>query len=405
VGEETVLSQIIEMVKKAQMDKPKLQSLADKISAVFVPLVVIVSLATFAISYWAVGMDFQAAMMHSIAVMVIACPCALGLAIPTAVVVAVGRVAKNGILIKGASTIQKLVAVKYMAFDKTGTLTTGEFKVNNFNAYGNDESLAKAVLYGLELHSSHPIARSLVGSLESTVQKTFTAITEEKGFGISGTDENGDLWKAGSFRIVEDMGVEQQHDIYLIKNGTLFASLDLEDQVKEGVAEAITYFKRFGVIPVLISGDREAKCRRLADAVGIDEVYAEKLPAEKLVIIEQLEKTGNVAMVGDGINDAPALAKASVGISLSNATQVAIQSAQVILLKGNLKLLTRAHGISRITLKVIKQNLFWAFFYNVIAIPIAAAGYLDPMVAAATMALSDVVVVLNSLRLRSRKIS
>jgi Cu+-exporting ATPase len=194
------------------------------------------------------------------------------------------------------------------------------------------------------------------------------------------------------------------HDIFLLKNGEPYAAVDLEDEIKPEAKEVIQYFKKQGIIPVLISGDRRRKCEALAQQLGIQEVYAEKLPGEKLEIINDLERKGGVAMVGDGVNDAPALTKASVGISLSNATDVAIQSAQVILLKGNLKLLPRAYSISRITLRVIKQNLFWAFFYNVIAIPIAAFGLLDPMIAAATMALSDVVVVLNSLRLRSRRI-
>lgn len=404
IGQDTVLAQIIDLVKKAQQDKPPIQSLADKISAIFVPVVVGIALLTFAISFWAVGIGFQPSMLHSIAVLVIACPCALGLAIPTAVVVAVGRVARNGILIKGASTIQRLLNVKHIAFDKTGTLTTGQFRIKKIESYNNDATLAKNMLFSLESHSAHPLAKSLVRELAGARLIWLTGIEEEKGLGIKATDEEGVQWFAGSYRLVNTPELMGSHDIFLVRNGELFAAVDLEDEIKPEAHEVIQYFKKHGIIPVLISGDRKNKCESLAQQLDIQQVYAEKLPAEKLEIINELERNGGVAMVGDGVNDAPALTKASVGISLSNATDVAIQSAQLILLKGNLKLLPRAYSISRITMRVIKQNLFWAFFYNVIAIPIAAFGLLDPMIAAASMALSDVVVVLNSLRLRSRKI-
>jgi len=404
IGQETVLSQIIDLVKKAQQDKPPIQSLADKISAVFVPVVVGIALLTFAISFWFVGIGLQPALLNSIAVLVIACPCALGLAIPTAVVVGVGRVARNGILIKGASTIQKMLDVKYIAFDKTGTLTNGDFKINAWHLSGNDERQAKNMLFSLESHSAHPLARSVVRELEGARLQVLTDIQEEKGIGIHASDEEGNRWYAGSYRLLGSSVNGGSHDIYLLRNNELFAAVDLEDAIKPEAPEVIRYFRKQGLIPVLISGDRKDKCESFARKLDIQEVYSEKLPAEKLELIAELNKKGGVAMVGDGVNDAPALSKANVGISLSNATQVAIQSAQVILLKGNLKLLTKAFSISKVTMTIIKQNLFWAFFYNVLAIPIAAVGLLDPMIAAASMAVSDVVVVLNSLRLRSKKL-
>lgn len=401
VGPDTLLSHIIDMVRKAQQDKPRLQSLADKISAVFVPLIILISLITFAASFWISDAGLQESLLRSIAVIVIACPCALGLAIPTAVVVAVGRVARNGILIKGASTIQRIVGAKFIAFDKTGTLTDGRFRIRKWTIMTGDEATVKSVVSGLEMHSSHPLALALRDALRENEAMTFTGVREEKGIGMSGVDGQGRTWMLGSFRMAS--GLPEGHDLYLLCDGRLWAVLDLEDEIREGAAEMISYFIKEGLVPVMISGDREEKCLVTARKLGIERVYAERLPAEKLQIIEELGKQGPVIMVGDGINDAPALTRADVGVSLSNATGSAMESASVILLNGSLRLLPRAFGISRITLRVIRQNLFWAFFYNVIAIPIAAAGYLDPMIAAASMALSDVVVVLNSLRLRSKK--
>jgi P-type Cu+ transporter len=404
IGKETVLSGIIEMVKNAQRDKPQLQTLADKISAVFVPVVVGIALLTFAISFWFAGLGFQPSLMHSIAVLVIACPCALGLAIPTAVIVGVGRVAKNGILIKGASTIQKIVGVKNIVFDKTGTLTNGTFRIKKTETFGNDEKTVRSVLYSIEMHSSHPLAQSVVHELQGTELKELSDFNEIKGTGISAKDVEGNMWIAGSYRAAGHLANEMDYDLYLLKNDSIFAAFDLEDVLRPEAKETIDYLKAKGIKTFLLSGDRKKKCVDIANYLGMDEAFYEKLPDQKLEIIDQLSRQGGVAMVGDGINDAPALAKATVGISLSNATQVAIKSAQVILLNGKLSLIPRTWSISRLTLSVIKQNLFWAFFYNVIAIPFAAAGYLDPMIAAATMAFSDVIVVMNSLRLRSRKL-
>ena len=404
IGKETVLSQIIEMVKQAQQDKPRMQNLADKIAAIFVPLVTGISIVTFLISFFIFDISFQSALMHSIAVLVIACPCALGLAIPTAVVVGIGRVAKNGILIKGGSTLEEFAKIKRIVFDKTGTLTTGKFEVKKLVITDVSEETAKSILYSLEKHSSHPIAKSIVAAYEDFPLKNFINIKEQKGLGIEATDEDGNLYKVGSFSITEGLTTDDSHSVYLIENNKLIAWLDVEDEIKVEAKETINFFKSHGIITVLLSGDRKNKCEYLAKEIGIDEVYFEKLPEEKLKIIEEFTKTGNTAMFGDGINDAPALAKATVGISLSNASQIAIKSAQVILLKGNLSLLPKAFSISKITITAINQNLFWAFFYNIIAIPFAAFGLLNPMLAAATMAFSDIIVVSNSLRLRNKKI-
>lgn len=404
IGKEMVLSQIIEMVKQAQQDKPRMQNLADKISVVFVPVVVGISLLTFVLSFWIAGIGFQPALMHSIAVLVIACPCALGLAIPTAVVVGIGRVAKNGILIKGGSTLEEFANTKKIVFDKTGTLTTGNFKIKRVQTIDFSDEMARSVLISLEKHSSHPIAKSIVKEFEKADLIEFTHVAETKGLGMEAADAEGNTYKAGSYNIVKNITADDSHTVYLTVNNRLIAWLDVEDEIKPEAMETIRLLKSQGITTVLLSGDCRNKCEKLANELGIDEVYYEKNPEEKLKIIEDFTKTGNTAMVGDGINDAPALAKANVGISLSNATQIAIISAQIVLLKGNLNLLPKAWSISRITLTTIKQNLFWAFFYNIIAIPVAAVGLLNPMIAAASMAFSDVFVVVNSLRLKNKKL-
>ncbi len=404
IGKETVLAQIIEMVKLAQQDKPRMQSLADRISAIFVPIVIGIAIITFLISYLVAGISFQPSLMHSIAVLVIACPCALGLAIPTAVVVGIGRVAKNGILIKGGSTLEKFAGIKRVVFDKTGTLTTGKFEVKKIYVSGITEERAKSILYSIEKHSSHPIAKSIVSAYNDSPLIDFKSVNEQKGLGMESTDNDGNTYKASSYTLAIDHTKDDSHTVYLLENNKLLAWLDVEDEIKPEAAEAIKFLKSHGIKTVLLSGDRKSKCEYLAKEIGIEEIYSEKLPEEKLKIIEEFTKAGDTAMVGDGINDAPALAKATVGISLSNATQVAIKSAQIVLLKGNLNLLTKAWSISSVTLTTIKQNLFWAFFYNIIAIPIAAFGFLNPMIAAASMALSDVIVIVNSLRLRSKRL-
>jgi len=404
-GKDTVLSQIIEMVREAQKDKPALQNLADRISAVFVPVVVLIAVSTWLIGYFAVGIEFKHALMRGIAVLVIACPCALGLAIPTAVVVGLGRAAKNGILIKGGSAFDKFHQVKTVIFDKTGTLTTGRFRIKDMQALGGKslQSIA-SLLYTLEKHSSHPIAQSIIKELDGTETVEIINIEEEKGLGISATGKNGNHYRIGSYEIARALTSNNSHSIYLTMNGDLIGWVDIEDEIKPGAREVVNSIKKMGIRTVLLSGDREYKCRQLATELGIDELHAEKSPSEKLQIIDQLSAQAKVAMVGDGINDAPALARAFIGISMSNATQVAVKSSEVILLKGNLTLLPTVFTLARATRKTIKENLFWAFFYNVMALPLAIAGILSPMVAAGAMGLSSIVVAGNSIRLKRRRI-
>jgi len=407
VGDETVLSKIIELVKNAQQDQPEIQKLGDKVSSVFVPIVIGIASLTFIITYFVLDFALQQSMMQSIAVLVISCPCAMGLATPTAVMVGIGRAARKGILIKGGSTLEQFAVAKNIVFDKTGTLTTGNFIIEKTKLYAlASEQELKDILFSLEQHSSHPIAKSIVNYLRAdAIPFELVDVKEIKGKGLEAKDAAGNHYQLGSYRLVENLTKYQDHSIYIVKNKELIAGVDIEDELKENVAETIELLNQQNLNTVMLSGDRAEKCKELATAIGIKTVYSQQLPDEKLKIIEKLQIDSPAVMVGDGINDAPALAKASVGVSLSNATQIAVQTAQIVLLNDkDLSQVYEAYLISKHTLKTIKQNLFWAFAYNIVAIPIAAFGFLNPMVAALAMAFSDVIVIGNSIRLKRKKL-
>ena len=407
VGEETILSKIIELVKRAQQNKPDIQKLGDKVSSVFVPSVLLISAATFLVSYFGFHTPLEKAVMSAVAVLVISCPCAMGLATPTAVMVGIGRAAKKGILIKGGGTLEELAKIETIVFDKTGTLTTGKFRIVSIApADGYSEKQIKDLLYSLEQHSSHPIARSIYKELENAATAIpLTETKEEKGVGIRGKLDNGDEVRLGSANILQGQQPETAHSLYMTMNDQLIATIDIRDEIKENARQMVQSMKNAGVRTILLSGDTEANCKAVAHELGIEEIYSGQLPDQKLEKITELSSQAFTAMVGDGINDAPALSQASVGISLGNATQVAIESAQVVLLKsGDLNVVSHALQISKHTYLTIKQNLFWAFAYNVVAIPIAAMGLLNPMVGALAMAFSDVIVIGNSIRLKSKRI-
>ena len=409
VGSDTLLSNIIELVKDAQNHKPQIQKLGDKISSIFVPLVLIISLLTYFISplitsYLGVYSPIKDPFLRAIAVLVISCPCAMGLATPTAVIVGIGRAAKNGILIKGGNTLEKFAKIKHIFFDKTGTITTGNFKIKDLNVINEEESEVKNIIFNLETYSSHPIAKSLVSELKSFSDKIdFTNIHEEKGISING-DYNGNTYKIGSYKILDQEN--NSHDLFVLKNNILIATIDIEDEIKQNTNEVISEVNSFGINTSLLSGDKKEKCKNLTDKISFNSIYSEQLPHEKLEIIKQCSLSETTAMIGDGINDAPSLSIASVGISVGGSTGVAIQSSDVVLLnKNNLKQLTTALKISKHTFLTIKQNLFWAFAYNIVAIPIAAMGYLNPMWGALFMAFSDVIVIGNSIRLKYKKLN
>ncbi len=406
-GRDTVLSRMIELVKTAQQDKPPIQRLADRISAVFVPVVLLISLATLLLAYWVFGLGFQQALLNAIAVLVISCPCAMGLATPTAVMVGVGRLARQGILIKGGQTIEIFSRIRRFVFDKTGTLTNGNFDVRNVNYLGNNQQEVNAVLYAMEGHSNHPIAHSLLKWLSLQPKEggvLLREIREDKGVGLSATDGMGRIYQLGSARILPKGMVVPSGQVYLLRDGELLAVVELMDELKEEAAEVIGYLQKHGLETVVLSGDTVDKTRDVAQALSIDEFYGAQLPEDKLSQISALSGEKPTAMVGDGVNDAPALARATLGVSLSNASQAAIESAQVVLLNGRLDALPKAIGIARATVLTIKQNLFWAFIYNIVAIPVAAMGYLNPMWGALFMAFSDVVVIGNSIRLKYKRI-
>lgn len=404
VGKNTALAQIIKLVKQAQANQPPIHKLADKISAIFVPTVITIAFLTFVISYFAFHLPFQKSLLDSIAVLVISCPCAMGLATPTALMVGLGRAAKNGILVKGGTTLETLAKAKNVVFDKTGTLTTGLFSVKKMESELPDYEF-KAILMGLEKYSTHPLAQSIVRSLEEkTKPYPLEEVRELRGIGIMGKDAEGNTYMAGSYNIAAEFTKDNSHNVYVLKNGQLIGWVDMEDEIRPDAVQCVDYLKEDKITTILLSGDKEDKTKYMARKLGIKTYHAEKLPKEKLDIIEELNKTGLTVMVGDGINDAPALAKAGIGVSLSSASQVAIESADVVLLNTNLRSLNKAIRISEHTMLTIKQNLFWAFFYNVLAIPIAAIGLLNPMIAALTMALSDIIVIGNSLRLRNKRL-
>ena len=402
IGEDTMLSQIIELVKNAQQYKPNIQKVGDKVSAIFVPFVLLISILTFLITYLYFNISLQDAILRSIAVLVISCPCAMGLATPTAVMVGVGRAAKKGILIKGGETLEKLASIKNIVFDKTGTLTNGEFQISNISCYDSKEEEVKNIIYNLEKNSSHPIAKSLCKIFKNYHKNLdLKDIKETKGLGIS-ANINGINYKIGSSKIINS---KKENDLFLLKDDKLIATLDIKDKLKPKTEQLLDSLDKEGYSLFLLSGDKKSKCDALKESINFKNVFSDQLPKDKIDKITKLSSNNATAMIGDGINDAPALSKANIGISLANATEIAMQSADVILLNNeNLKQLNESLLISKHTLITIKQNLFWAFSYNFIAIPIAIAGLLNPMWAALFMAFSDIVVIGNSIRLRHKRI-
>ncbi|MFT4898279.1 MAG: Cu+-exporting ATPase [Flavobacteriales bacterium] len=402
---ESTIDQIIDLVKNAQIQKPKIQKLGDKISAIFVPTVIGASILAFFLNLFVLEYSLQTAIMNSIAVLVISCPCAMGLAAPTAVMVGIGKLAKNGVLIKGGATLEKLASADLIVFDKTGTLTTGEFILNKLNCYKESEEKIKQVILSLEQQSNHPIAESLVKALNKEVGPIYLQdVIEIRGKGVKGTDTEGNLYQLVSNQYSKTLtSRELTSDLVLFNGTSVVAELWIKDQAKIDAEETINWLKSNGYRTMLLSGDRRKNCDEIARELYLDDFYYEKSPEEKLKIIEKLNKNHNVIMVGDGINDAPSLALAHVGVSFGSATDIAINSSEVILVDKKLDSLKTALLVGKQTYRTIQQNFFWAFFYNIIAIPIAALGFLKPMIAALAMAFSDVVVIGNSLLLKIKR--
>jgi Cu+-exporting ATPase len=421
VGEDTVLANILKLVKEAQTEKPPVQQLADKISAIFVPTVVSIALITLLANYFWADLSFGSSLLRAIAVLVISCPCAMGLATPAAIAVGLGRAARNGVLFKNARSLEIFKDIRQVVFDKTGTLTTGQFSIAGYfvNRESSDVSQGtashdsrltagdetfKRILFSLEKYSNHPIAKAVTREWKTKNEIRWKKIEEIKGLGMRGEDAEGNIYTAGSYKTVAHLSAEKNHNIYLLKNNILLGWVDVADEIRPEAAEVMRLLKARGFHTVLLSGDRKEKSEQVAGILGIAEVIAEQTPEQKLEQITRLNNSMPTAMVGDGINDAPALAKATVGISLSEASQIAMQSAQVVLMNHGIKNLPMALGLGKHTYRTIQENLFWAFAYNIVAIPVAAFGFLNPTFGALVMGLSDVVLAVNSIRLNFKKV-
>jgi P-type Cu+ transporter len=417
VGADTALAQIAKLVADAQTGKAAVQRLADRISAVFVP--VVIGLAMITLGFWVgAGEDLTFALTAAVAVLVIACPCALGLATPTALLVGTGRGAQLGLLIKGPEILESTRNVDTIVLDKTGTITTGKMSLVDIAI--TEDTTREDVLRlagALEDASEHPIgqtvaraARQALGSLPSV-----QSFTNREGLGVEGTVDDHEVYvgrpsllAARGLRIPDELGLAQREAerqgrtaVIAAWDGQVRAVLVVADSVKPTSAEAVASLTALGLDTVLLTGDNETTARAVAAEVGIDAVVAEVLPAGKAAVIERMQAEGRrVAMVGDGVNDAPALAQADLGLAIGTGTDVAIEASDLTLVSGDLRAAADAIRLSRATLRTIKQNLAWAFGYNVAALPIAAAGLLNPALAGVAMALSSVSVVANALRLR-----
>jgi len=409
IGEDTVLSGIIQLVRQAQGEKPPIQQLADRISAVFIPVVLGIAALTFGLT-WIFKGEFSVALLNSIAVLVIACPCAMGLATPAAIAVGLGRAARNGILFRNATSLELFKSIRRVVFDKTGTLTTGKFEIAGYKVEGIEkvegveEVEFKQIAYSLEKYSNHPIAACITQSWKTNDEIKWKQIEEVKGLGMRAVDAEGRTYVAGSYKAAMECTTESEHNVYILRDGKLLGWIDVKDQVRAEAKSVIEHLHGRGIQTVLLSGDRQSKCETLAKELGIDTVLAEQTPEQKLERIGAWSAEMPTAMVGDGINDAPALAKATIGISLNDASQIAMQTAQVVLMNKGLKNLPMALGLGRHTFLTIQQNLFWAFAYNIVAIPVAAFGFLEPTWGALIMGLSDVVLAINSVRLFVKKV-
>ncbi|WP_066374300.1 heavy metal translocating P-type ATPase [Herbidospora mongoliensis] len=394
VGADTTLAQMARMVEEAQTGKARVQRLADRISGVFVP--VVIALAVGTLGFWLAVDGPTAAFTAAVAVLIIACPCALGLATPTALLVGTGRGAQLGILIKGPEALESTRGVDTVLLDKTGTITQGRMTLTDVTvAAGFEEEAVRRLAAAVEHASEHPIAGALTrGHANLPPVTDFTAIPGE---GVSGVVEGHEI-VIGRADSSEGTGVRITID------GAPAAVMVVADVLKPSSVKAVAELKALGLKPVLLTGDNEAVARRVADQVGIDEVIAGVLPAGKVDAVKRLQGEGRVvAMVGDGVNDAAALAQADLGLAMGTGADAAIQAADLTLVRGDLRVAASAIRLSRRTLRIIKGNLFWAFAYNVAALPLAALGLLSPMIAGAAMALSSAFVVGNSLRLRGFK--
>ena len=427
VGDETLLAQIIKLVEDAQQTKAPIAKIADRVAGVFVPAVITIALVTFAFWYFVMGESFIFALQAAIAVLVIACPCALGLATPTAIMVGTGRGAENGILYKRGDVLENAHHIDTMVFDKTGTITQGKPQVVDVITYHGDEKSLLSKVASIEKYSEHPLSQAIVEKavaekLDFSEVENFTSLT---GRGLQG-EVSGQTFYIGNRRLMEELQVDLsaseaavlaatqkgQTPIYISANQQLLGVITVADLLKVDSKETVAKLQNKGIDVVLLTGDNSKTAQAIAKQAGIKTVISEVLPDQKSQAIKDLQSQGKlVAMVGDGINDAPALAVADIGIAVGSGTDIAIESADIILMKPEISDILKALSISRLTIKVVKENLFWAFIYNILAIPVAmgvlylfGGPLLNPMIAGLAMGFSSVSVVLNALRLKYIKL-
>ena len=425
VGSKTALAGIIRLVRQAQGGKPRIQRLADKVSAWFVPTIIVIALATFAFWWWRGG-DFVPAMIRMVAVLVIACPCALGLATPTAIMVGTGKGAISGILFKNSETLETACDIDTVLFDKTGTITLGKPVLTDWVHLGNgDENETLALIAAAEMGSEHPVARAIVEGLKNrgmdvAEPEDFESVS---GYGVE-AEVSGRavrIGKTGWFDgLLDEVALRKTSALEDAGKTVVAVSIDGEtagllavsDEEKSGAKVAVSRLVEMGIEPVMATGDNERAARAIASKVSIEKVFSGILPDGKESLVRDLRENGKiVGMVGDGINDAPALARADVGMAIGSGADIAMEASDITLVGGDLSGVAKAVSLSRATMRTIKQNLFWAFFYNAALVPVAAGvlhgvefvphfiGDLHPATAAAAMALSSITVVLNSLRL------
>lgn len=421
-GEGTALAQIIRTVEEAQNSKPPIQYMADRVARIFVPSVLFLALVTF-LGWSFFGHSTMLAIVHAVSVLVIACPCALGLATPTAIMVGTGRGAKRGVLFKSGEGFERIRDVSMVIFDKTGTLTKGVPAVKNIllnSGSGASQKELVDLAYVLALNSEHPYSKAVVAFASGRVDPAVTAryglvgVQEDKGRGLSGKDKQEKTVLLGNGRMIAENGISDQWIgttetssqnqsgalLFVARGEKVLGALLIEDEIRGEAVETVRKLKKMGLEIGIISGDRPAVVEAVAKRLGIDIVKAGVLPHEKLEVIKQFQLQGEkVIFVGDGINDAPSLIQADLGIAMGSAMDIAKEAGQVVMLENNLEKVVEAIMISRRTFRAIRQNLFWAFFYNVVAIPLAVFGFLTPAVAAAAMSFSSVSVVMNSLRI------
>ena len=420
VGLDTVLAQIVKMVAEAQVKKAPIQKLADKISGIFVPIVLGIAVLT-GVGWFITTGNIALSIIPAVAVLVIACPCSLGLATPTAIMVGTGLGAKRGILIKNGEALEKGKKIDVVVFDKTGTLTEGKPAVTDVipaSSFQTDEVLSLAG--SLEKLSEHPLAQAIANAAteKKLLFKTVHEFENLTGRGVRG-HMGDDAIVIGSPRLMKELGIaiesmqshierlegEAKTVIAVSKNNEVIGIIAIADTLKADARDAVTKLRAKGIQVVMITGDNKRTADTIAKSVGIEKVFAEVLPGEKAEKVKLLQHDGlSVAFVGDGINDAPALVQADLGVAIGTGTDIAIESANIVLVKGSPLKVVEALELSKLTFRTIKQNMFWAFFYNVAALPLAAFGLLNPMIAAGAMAFSSVSVVGNSLRIKRHKI-